>query len=102
MEACIGVLGIQDTIHFTSRDMAYYPFYFQGYGKLSILLSEILNTIHFTSRDMGYCVQYCVYFKIYWIFKNINYGDVCQFVRDACLFTSIDIVLVTIYTNLSM
>ena len=30
-EACIGVIGIQDIGHFTSRDIGYYPFYFQGY-----------------------------------------------------------------------
>ena len=28
LEACIGVLGIQDICHFTSRDIGYYPFYF--------------------------------------------------------------------------
>ena len=28
-EACIGVLGIQDICHFTSRDIGYFPFYFQ-------------------------------------------------------------------------
>ena len=34
-EACIGVLiGIQDICHFTSRDIGYYLFYFQGYGIL--------------------------------------------------------------------
>ena len=33
-EACIGVLGIQDICHFTSKDIGYYPFYFQGYGIL--------------------------------------------------------------------
>ena len=45
-EACIGVLGIQDICHFTSRDIGYYPFYFQGYKILcSIfsLLPGILN-----------------------------------------------------------
>ena len=31
LEACIGVIGIQDICHFTSRDIGYYPFYFQGY-----------------------------------------------------------------------
>ena len=31
IEACIGVIGIQDICHFTSRDIGYYPFYFQGY-----------------------------------------------------------------------
>ena len=29
IEACIGVIGIQDICHFTSRDIGYYPFYFQ-------------------------------------------------------------------------
>ena len=44
--ACIEVLGIQDICHFTSRDIGYYQFYFQGYGILcSIfwLLSGILT-----------------------------------------------------------
>ena len=38
-EACIGVLGIQDICHFTSRDIGYYPFYFQGYGILGSIFS---------------------------------------------------------------
>ena len=38
-EACIGVLGIQDICHFTSRDIGYYPFYFQGYGILGLIFS---------------------------------------------------------------
>ena len=38
-EACIGVFGIQDICHFTSRDMGYYPFYFQGYGILGSIFS---------------------------------------------------------------
>ena len=33
-EACIGVLGIQDICHFTSSDIGYYLFFFQGYGIL--------------------------------------------------------------------
>ena len=33
-EACKGVLGIQDICHFNSRDIGYFPFYFQGYGIL--------------------------------------------------------------------
>ena len=47
-ETCIGVLGIQDICHFTSRDIGYFPFYFRGYGILcSIfgLLSGILNIL---------------------------------------------------------
>ena len=39
IEACIGVLGIQDICHFTSRDIGYYPFYFQGYGILGSIFS---------------------------------------------------------------
>ena len=38
-EACIGVLGIQDIFHFTSRDTGYNPFYFQGYGILGSIFS---------------------------------------------------------------
>ena len=38
-EACIGVLGIQDICHFTSRDIGYYPFYFHGYGILGSIFS---------------------------------------------------------------
>ena len=38
-EACLGVLRIQDICHFTSRDIGYYPFYFQGYGKLGSIFS---------------------------------------------------------------
>ena len=30
-EVCMGFLGIQDIGHFTSRDMVYSSFYFQGY-----------------------------------------------------------------------
>ena len=33
-EACMGVIEIQDICLFTSRDIGYYPFYFQGYGIL--------------------------------------------------------------------
>ena len=47
-EACIGVLGIQDICHFTSRDIGYFPFYFQGYGILCLIfgfLSGILNSL---------------------------------------------------------
>ena len=36
---------------------------------------------------MGYCVQSFGYFQGYWIFWKINYGDICQFIRDARLFT---------------
>ena len=39
IEACLEVLGIQDICHFTSRDIGYYPFYFQGYGILGSIFS---------------------------------------------------------------
>ena len=41
----LGVLGIQNICHFTSRDIGYYPFYFQGYRILSILLPGIWDTV---------------------------------------------------------
>ena len=72
-EACIGVLGIQDICHFTSRDIRYFPFYFQGYGILcSIfgLLSGILIILE--NLLWGYWPVYKgylpVYFKGYGIF----------------------------------
>ena len=46
VEACIGVLGIQDICHFTSRDIGYYPSYFQEYrilGSIFSLLPGILK-----------------------------------------------------------
>ena len=77
-ETCIGVLGIHNICHFTSRDIVY--------------------TIHFTSRDMEYCVQYFGYFQEYWVFRKIKYGPICQFIRDTCLFTSRDMgYLETLY-----
>ena len=69
----------------------YLPFYFQGYGILSILLTGIWDSIHFTSSDMGYCVQYLFYFQGYWLFGEINYWDICQFIRDTYLITLRDI-----------
>ena len=64
---------------------------FKGYRVFVILLTGIWGTIHFTFRDMGYCVQYVCYFQKYWIFKKNDYGDICQFIRDTCLFTPMDI-----------
>ena len=63
------VLGIQDICHFTSSDIRYYPFYFQGYG--------ILSSIFWLLSGIS-------------IFKKINYGDICHFIRDTCLFASRD------------
>ena len=53
-EACIWVLGIQDICHFTSRDIGYFPFYFQGYGILrstSGILLFFLHNIQIQSRN---------------------------------------------------
>ena len=44
-EACIGVLGIQDMCHFTSRDIGYYPCYFQGYGILGLIFSLLTGIL---------------------------------------------------------
>ena len=65
VEACIGVIGIQDICHFTSRDIGYYPFYFQGYrilcsisGILYFLLKNKKTTekttvkVHFERREL--------------------------------------------------
>ena len=50
---------------------------------------------------MGYLVQYFCYFQGYWKFRKSNYGDICRFIRDICLFTSRDIgYLVPPYTSL--
>ena len=42
IEACIGALGIQDICHFTSRDIGYFPFYFQGYRILCSISGILL------------------------------------------------------------
>ena len=44
-EACIGVLGIRNICNFTSRDIGYYPFYFQGYGILGSIFSLLLRIL---------------------------------------------------------
>ena len=80
-EALIGVLGIQDICHFTFRDMGYFSFYFQVYGVLVILLQGIWDTVFIIF----------IYFQGYRIFWKIDYGDICQFIRDTGLFTSRDI-----------
>ena len=38
-EACIGVLGLQDICHFTSRDIGYYLLFFKGNGILGSIFS---------------------------------------------------------------
>ena len=53
-EACIGVLGIHDICHFTSRDIGFFPFYFQGYGilcSISGILLFFLQSIKIQSRN---------------------------------------------------
>ena len=56
-EACIGVLGIQDVCNFTSRDMGYYPFYFQEHD-------TVFNTLF--------------YIQGYWVISNIIKGVICH------------------------
>ena len=46
IEACIGVLGIQDICHFTSRDIGYSSFYFQGYGILCSIFWLLLGILN--------------------------------------------------------
>ena len=58
----------------------YLPFYFQGYRILSILLPGIWDTVFNIS---------VTFWDISWFGKN-NYRDICQFIRDTCLFTSRD------------
>ena len=72
------------------RNTGYLPFYFQGYRILSILLPGIWDTV----------------FNISVTFRDIEYlgklfGDICQLIRDTCLFTSRDMgYLVPPYTSL--
>ena len=74
------------------RETGYLPFYFQGYRILSILLLGIWDTMF---NIFGY-------FQGYWLFKKINYWDICQFIRDTCLFTSrVMGYLVPPYTSLT-
>ena len=52
--ACVGALGIQDICHFTSRDIGYFPFYFQGYGilrSISGILVFFLQNIKIQRRN---------------------------------------------------
>ena len=69
IEAYIGVLGIQDI--FSSRDMVYYPFYFQDNRSLCWIFRLLSGNLKL---------------------KKIIYGDIYQLIRDTCLFTSRDIL----------
>ena len=53
IEAFIGDLGKQDICHFTSRDIGYYPFYFQGCG----ILCSITGILLFSSKINKYKVE---------------------------------------------
>ena len=59
------------------RDTGYLPFYFQGYRLLSIF-----------SQEFGISCSIFCYIQGYWIFWKINYVDICQFIRNTCMFTS--------------
>ena len=48
IEACIGVLGIQGICHFTSRDIGYFPFCFQGY----VILCSISGILQFSLQNI--------------------------------------------------
>ena len=74
-EACIGVLGIQDICHFTSRDIGYYPYYFQGYGILCSIFWLLSGILKFQKTELwGYFPVYKgylpVYFQGYGIFRT--------------------------------
>ena len=59
IEACIGVLGIQDICHFTSRDIGCFPCYFQGYR---ILVPPIqVSSLGYTFKFVSYIDSHCVY-----------------------------------------
>ena len=48
------VLGIQDICHFTSRDIGYFPFNFQGYGIICSISGMVLcfvQNIQIQSRN---------------------------------------------------
>ena len=62
-------------------DTGYLPYYFQGYGILSILLPGIWDTV-FNILLLSGMLE---------ILKND--GDICQFIRDTCPFTSRDMGL---------
>ena len=51
IEACIGVLGIQDICHFTSRDIDYFPFYWD-----TMFIFE--DTAIFSPKDTKNRVKY--------------------------------------------
>ena len=57
--ACIGVLGIQDICHSTSRDVGYYSFYFQD-------IWDTVFNIFITFRDIEYLGKFSM-----WIFANL-------------------------------
>ena len=72
-EACIGILGIQNICHFTSRDIGY-----------------CVQIILVNFRGIEYLGKLIIGILIF-----------CQFIRDTCLFTSRDMgYLVTPYTSL--
>ena len=51
VEACIGVLWIQAVCHFTSRDIGYFPFYFQGYGIINSISGILLFALKYTNTE---------------------------------------------------
>ena len=65
-EACIGVLGIQDICHFTSRDIGYYQFYFQGYWILCSVFKLLSGILKIKRTELwGYLPVYKGYLPVY-------------------------------------
>ena len=64
----MGVLGIQDIRHFTSRNIGYYLIYFQGYGIMCSLFCLLSDIGYLRKLIMGVYKGYLtVYFKGYGI-----------------------------------
>ena len=65
-EACKRVLGIQDICHFTSRDIGYDQFYFQGYRILCSIFWLLSGTLNIQESLLwGYLPVYKGYMHVY-------------------------------------
>ena len=73
------VLGIQDICHSTSRNIEYYPFYFQGYGKLCPIFCLLKTLI---MEVLPVYMGYLVYFKGCGIRYRLYKPHFCQTLDD--------------------